>query len=454
MAEPCNHKSIYLEPSAFAEEAGFERLDASRRAAETTNVGSNQSSNKKQIEKEAKVLSASFPGPLVLPWDDLNLTPDYPPQSFRTWLNDNGNERNKPTKAKRTLYLVNVPNITKSVEFMAKWTTPNVQPEGPPRKKAKVDHKAVDLSPPDAQDIAEYLEAFYHGLPVKIFPERLRFTPWEERCSAKRKEKLKYIGLAHGGQCTRIRVRQAPDGVFQYQLNLNDILTVAMRILPSDAYAVVLLVNHDMYEHEDDVFCCGRAYGASRISVVQAPRYHPMLDHREKINHAHMWPASHCKEFVNKLCAEEDVKPKKVESKPPVRGPMHAAVAAVSKVTSPSTPDGLQALWFSRVARTVSHELGHCFGLDHCVYYACNMQGCSGMQEDVRQAPYLCPVCLAKVSYAIACELQGADEDKRKEYVRKRYEALAEFCGKWKGIGLFVGYEAWLKARLEILDAE
>jgi archaemetzincin len=102
------------------------------------------------------------------------------------------------------------------------------------------------------------------------------------------------------------------------------------------------------------------------------------------------------------------------------------------------------------------------------------MQGTASIAEDVRQPPYLCPVCLAKVAYAIGVELRGGggggggsrggegrgrnveekegeeeEERGRKEYVRERYEALRSFCGKWEDVGMFAGYGAWLDVRLE-----
>ena len=39
------------------------------------------------------------------------------------------------------------------------------------------------------------------------------------------------------------------------QLNLNDLLDVAVSILPDDAYAFLLLVEYDLSEDEDDNFC-------------------------------------------------------------------------------------------------------------------------------------------------------------------------------------------------------
>lgn len=47
-------------------------------------------------------------------------------------------------------------------------------------------------------------------------------------------------------------------------------------------------------------------------------------------------------------------------------------------------------------------------------------------------------------------ELQGRPEDKKQAYVIERYEALVEICDKWEHIGLFSGYGAWLRLRIQI----
>lgn len=384
----------------------------------------------------------------MLPWDDLNHDPEWPPQSFRSWLNEK--ERNKPTRERQTLYIATVPEITQSVEFMNEWKRPNIRPDEPPAKKIKPEGPLKELVSPDISNFVKYLEAFYHGLPVRQFPKQLRFVPWKQKGSSKSKGSPRYIGLATGDRVTRIRVRPSRDGIFKAQLNLNDILDAAIEMLPDDAYSILLLVDHDIHEDEEDDFCCGRAYGGSRIAVVQTARYHPILDDKEKIDHEHMWPASHCKDFVNGLCAVEGLAPPKAnkEEENGAAKPIRAAIAAASQVSPPSTTEELRALWFSRLCRTVVHELGHCLGMDHCVYYACNMQGTAGMAEDVRQPPYLCPVCLSKISYAISSELQGGNESEKTIYVKQRYEALIEFCRGWEDVGMFAGYAAWLQERL------
>ncbi|KAK0836938.1 hypothetical protein LTR03_013226 [Friedmanniomyces endolithicus] len=88
------------------------------------------------------------------------------------------------------------------------------------------------------------------------------------------------------------------------------------------------------------------------------------------------------------------------------------------------------------------HELGHCFGIDHCTYYACIMQGTAGLSEDARQPPYVCPVDTAKLLTAT-----GADEV---EWLR----ALLEFCDRFGEDALFSSFAAWLRVRTAEVEVE
>jgi archaemetzincin len=79
--------------------------------------------------------------------------------------------------------------------------------------------------------------------------------------------------------------------------------------------------------------------------------------------------------------------------------------------------------------------------MDHCVYYACIMQGTAGMAEDVRQPPFLCPVCLKKLARAVLeCRLDSGED----QYLRRRDMALRQFCKEWASVGMFAGFGAWL----------
>ena len=55
-------------------------------------------------------------------------------------------------------------------------------------------------------------------------------------------------------------------------------------------------------------------------------------------------------------------------------------------------------VWLKRSCRVMVHELAHMFGLKHCIYYNCLMNGSNGPFEGVRAPDQtLCPVCLAKL---------------------------------------------------------
>ena len=74
-----------------------------------------------------------------------------------------------------------------------------------------------------------------------------------------------------------------------------------------------------------------------------------------------------------------------------------------------------QKLVLRRSMKVLTHETGHMFGLAHCIYFSCLMNGSNHLQESDRRPLHLCPVCLRKLQFSV-----GFD-------VVKRYQALAQF---------------------------
>lgn len=132
------------------------------------------------------------------------------------------------------------------------------------------------------------------------------------------------------------------------------------------------------------------------------------------------------------------------------------SVAALPQKTL--TPKAMYVEWLSRIGQTMTHELGHCFGLDHCVYYACVMQGCASSAEALRQPAYLCPICLEKVATAISSALIKDWEELhvRQRYATERYEAILKGCRLWdeqEDSVFWVGYRVWLQETMSLSDA-
>lgn len=50
--------------------------------------------------------------------------------------------------------------------------------------------------------------------------------------------------------------------------------------------------------------------------------------------------------------------------------------------------------------RALAHETTHMFGIKHCIYYRCLMNGSNHMEETDASPLHLCPVCLRKVQWS------------------------------------------------------
>jgi archaemetzincin len=90
------------------------------------------------------------------------------------------------------------------------------------------------------------------------------------------------------------------------------------------------------------------------------------------------------------------------------------------------------ALLLRRSMKVLTHEIAHMFGLAHCIYFACLMNGSNHLQESDRRPLHLCPVCLRKLHYSINFDPV------------KRYEALARFYEQTS----FTAEAAWVVRRL------
>ena len=78
-----------------------------------------------------------------------------------------------------------------------------------------------------------------------------------------------------------------------------------------------------------------------------------------------------------------------------------------------------RVIMLRRCVKILLHEIGHLFGLAHCIYYVCLMNGANHEVEMDRQPLYLCPVCLRKLHSTLHFD------------VRQMYETFFNLCEKY-----------------------
>ena len=313
---------------------------------------------------------------------------DNDPQDFEEFFTFE--ERAKVLPTRRTLYLV---NLGLEAGALAPHT-------GPPL--------------PALQHLAAFLTAFT-GLPHKLLPP-LSIVPWASAGKGAKKRKAPgagYMAVRLPTSLVRVRSCAPKDGEFHSALHCHDLLDALQELLPADAFAILGLTAHDI--HEDGMPVGGRAFGGSRIAVISCARYAPVFDDVSK-----EWPGWGGR---GGAC-------------------LQAARAAHAAAAAASAPQALAltALWTQRTAVTAMHELGHCLGLDHCIYYSCFMGEIEG------QAPYACPVCLRKLLCAVGGDALPCQDAAP---AMRHYDRVAAFCSgaEQAPSPYWAAFGAWCSAR-------
>jgi len=79
-------------------------------------------------------------------------------------------------------------------------------------------------------------------------------------------------------------------------------------------------------------------------------------------------------------------------------------------------------------SKVTVHELLHLLGLDHCIYFACLMNGSGSLDEDHRQPHHLCPVCLKKLDKLVGLDIKNRYKQLTKLYADLQLEKEVAFC--------------------------
>ena len=147
------------------------------------------------------------------------------------------------------------------------------------------------------------------------------------------------------------------------QLLAPDLQRYLRRQLPPDAYALIGLTAHDLYPGEGWNYVFGMASPVDRTGVFSFHRYDP-------------------------------------------------------RFYEPSAPPN-PTLVLERGLKIMTHEVGHMFGMQHCTYHRCLMNGANHAEEMDGAPVHLCPVCLRKLH-----KLMEFDPARRYHALQADYETL------------------------------
>jgi archaemetzincin len=134
------------------------------------------------------------------------------------------------------------------------------------------------------------------------------------------------------------------------QYHTTPLLNALLKRVPEDAYCLIAVTQADLYPGPDWNFVFGEARLYERVGVYSFARYDPAF-----------------------------------------YGEAHTA----------DTPRQI----LRRSLKLMAHEVGHMFGVEHCIHYRCVMNGTNHLAETDRAPLFACPVCLRKLHDSIGFDV-------------------------------------------------
>jgi archaemetzincin len=130
------------------------------------------------------------------------------------------------------------------------------------------------------------------------------------------------------------------------QILTSDVLALLKKSVPADAFCILAITMEDLYPEPSWNFVFGQASLRARVGVYSFARYDPAFYGRK-------------------------------------RGKDYEKVI------------------LQRSCKVLVHETAHMFGLTHCIYFNCILNGSNHLKESDSRPVHLCPVCLRKLQYSI-----------------------------------------------------
>jgi len=90
-----------------------------------------------------------------------------------------------------------------------------------------------------------------------------------------------------------------------------------------------------------------------------------------------------------------------------------------------------ERLLLERSLKVMVHEIGHMFGMSHCVHYNCIMNGSNGLEEEDASPFHLCPVCLRKLHFSIGFDVFERYRKLKQFFEEQGLAQEAEWTNQW-----------------------
>jgi archaemetzincin len=159
----------------------------------------------------------------------------------------------------------------------------------------------------------------------------------------------------------------------QVQILTLSVLKFLETRLPEDAFCLLGVTMRDLYPHDSWNYVFGQASLSNRVGIYSFARFDPDFFDEER-------PRDFRRQLLRRSCA------------------------------------------------VLAHETGHMFGLRHCIYFDCVMNGSNSLAESDKRSLHLCPVCLRKLYDSIRFDPARRYRELARFYREQHWEAEGAWC--------------------------
>ena len=159
------------------------------------------------------------------------------------------------------------------------------------------------------------------------------------------------------------------------QILTGDVLAILKNKLPGDAFCLLAITMEDLYPDPSWNFVFGQASLRERVGVYSFARYDPAF-----------YGEARGKDY--------------------------------------------EEILLRRSCKVLAHETGHMFGLRHCIYYSCVLNGSNHLRESDLRPLHLCPVCLRKLQDSLGFDVVGRYRGLLSFYRKAGFGAEAQWAAR------------------------